>query len=607
LSIPGIARLDGSIALPSLLALIAALLLCGALASRADAGDWGAPFDLSATGQRAERVRLGADAAGDQFAVWQFEEGSEWTVQAATRPVGGDWGAPVDVSAPASQEPFPALAVNATGEAVIVWSQEVGPKYVIEVAHGGVDDAWTSPTAISDPTTNSFEPAAGIDAAGDVTAAWRQYLIPNYGVAVASETAGIWSSPQVLSSPADTNESPTVAVDPAGDALVGWERSEVVEASNRPAGGSWSSATVVQAGGQGIASLQLAINGNGEAIATWENSAAGGSSHWVIESARMGSSGSWTSAEALTSVADFARNPAVALADDGEARVAWGFSPGGPGSGEIQTAASSVAGVWSSPTVVSSSGEAFEPAVGIDSLGNTTISWWSWVEPGNYAAFASRLAAGGSWGPELALSEPGEEIYYPALAVDGTGGATVAWTFYSEAGEETVRTVGLEGVRPAVPSGDGSTGGGGDSTGGDKGASKAATEAGPILCTAPSGAPSAASFVPVAKPGRTVPGVRARITVGSPSQVSVAATILYKQGGKRRSADAGTWSLKVKDARNLKVPLPSSLRSQLPVGSSVGVSLRIAATPKASGCGGAPKTATKNLRLKVVRVLTGSN
>ncbi len=409
------------------------------------------------------------------------------------------------------------------------------------------------------------------------------------------EGAGGWSAPEVLSNPAESNEAPRLVVDPAGDAVVGWEHSAAAEASHRPAGGNWSPAAVLQGGGVGIGGLRLAIDGSGEAIATWENSAAAGFNHWVIEAARMEPNGSWDPAEALTSAADFARSPSVALTDGGEARVAFTFSAAGPGTTAIQTASSSAAGGWSSPTTLSTgSNEAYEPHVAIDPLGNTTVDWWGWDEAGHhYYASADRLPAGGSWAPELALSEPGEEIYFPALAVDGTGGAFVAWTFYSEAGEETVRTVGVDGARPPVPAGGGSTGGGA--------ALKAG--AGPILCTAPSGMPTAASFTPVAKPGKTVPGVRARITVASPSRVSVAATILYKQGGKARSTDAGTYSMKVKEARNLKVPLPGALRAQLPVGSTVGVSLRIVATPTTSGCGGAPNVATKKLSLKVVRVL----
>lgn len=595
------ARPGRSTALRSLLALAAVLLLCAALAGRADAGAWGTPFDLSAEGVRAESITLGGDAAGDQFAVWQYQESSEFVVQAATRPAGGSWGAPVDISAPEAGEPKPSLAVNSAGEAVVAWSQYDGSNYLIEVSRGDVSNAWSTPEPISDPSVNSYEPSVGTDAAGEAFAAWRQPFGPNFGVVASVEEAGGWATPEVLSNPTESDESPTLVVNPAGDAVVGWENSTTAEASRRPAGGGWEPAVAIQTTGIGIGGMSLAINSSGEAIAAWENAAVGGYSHWMVEAARMEPNGSWEPAEALTSAADFARSPSVALGDDGVAQAAWGFSAGGPGVTVIRTEESSGAGAWSAPTDFTSANESYEPQVVVDTLGNATIGWWGWDGAGHhYFVAAAQRPAGGSWGPELALSEPGEEIYYPAIGVDGTGGAFVAWSFWDESsgsGEEIVRTVGFEPAPVVVPPGD---------TGGS-GASKADTpsNSGPILCTAPSGAPTAATFTPVAKPGKTVPGVRARIAVSSPSRVSVAATIRYQQGGKSRSADAGTYSMQVKDARNLKVPLPSGLRSTLPVGSTITVSLRIAATRTTSGCAGAPSIATKKLRLKVVRILTG--
>jgi hypothetical protein len=592
------ARPAPTTALRSILALAFALLLCAALAARADAGAWGTPYDLSAAGARAEIVTVGADAAGDQFAAWQYKLGSEWVVQAATRPVGESWSAPVDVSALQGEEPRPSLAVNSAGEAVIGWSQSDGSHVLIEVARGDVANAWTTPEPISSSATNSYEPSVGIDAAGEAFAAWRQFLGSNYGAAVSFEEAGGWSAPEVLSNPSDSNESPTLAVSPGGDALVGWERSEAVEVSRRPAGGSWGPAAPLRSGGLGISRLELAINSSGEAVAIWENAAAAGFSHWVVEAARMAPNGSWGSAEALTSSADFSRDPSITLSDSGVAQAAWQFSAGGPGPTLIRTEERGGAGTWSTPTDFATPDEAFEPQIAIDALGNTTMAWWGYDGTTHqYFAVAARRLAGGGWGPELALSEPGEEIYYPALAVDGTGGAVVAWTFWNEStGEETVRTVGLDGARPAVPAGGGVT----------SAPTKTPSGPAPILCTAPSGAPTATTFTPVARPGKTVPGIRARITVSSPSRVSVAATIHYKQGGKSRSVDAGTYSMQVKDARNLKVPLPSSMRSTLPVGSTVTVSLRIAATRTTSGCAGSPNIATKKLRLKVVRILTAN-
>jgi hypothetical protein len=89
-----------------------------------------------------------------------------------------------------------------------------------------------------------------------------------------------------------------------------------------------------------------------------------------------------------------------------------------------------------------------------------------------------------------------------------------------------------------------------------------------------------------------------------PSTVSVAATFEYKDHGKARSIAGGSYSTTIGARRNLRVPLPSALRSVAPLGSTVGLSLRIAATPTGSSPCATPTTKTSTLKLKVVQVLT---
>jgi hypothetical protein len=57
-----------------------------------------------------------------------------------------------------------------------------------------------------------------------------------------------------------------------------------------------------------------------------------------------------------------------------------------------------------------------------------------------------------------------------------------------------------------------------------------------LVCTAGPGAVAAAGYVPlVTRPGKTVPCIRAQISVPTPSTVSVAATFEYKDHRRARS------------------------------------------------------------------------
>jgi hypothetical protein len=114
---------------------------------------------------------------------------------------------------------------------------------------------------------------------------------------------------------------------------------------------------------------------------------------------------------------------------------------------------------------------------------------------------------------------------------------------------------------------------------------------------------SAAGFVPTRKAGKVVPGVRARISVSTPSRVQVSPTLTYRdKTGRRRSVGLLTRTLQVGATRNLRMALPPDLRSRLPLKTEVGLSLRISAFPDASPQCASTET-TKRLKSAVVDVL----
>jgi hypothetical protein len=99
------------------------------LASRFDGLDWAAPVKIeSDDAGDAFDVRIGMDASGHAFAVWEQDDGTRSNVMAnrmdATT---GAWGTPERIETEdrgvASE---PSLAVNASGSAVAAWTQQDG-------------------------------------------------------------------------------------------------------------------------------------------------------------------------------------------------------------------------------------------------------------------------------------------------------------------------------------------------------------------------------------------------------------------------------------------------------------------------------------------------
>ena len=161
-----------SLALAALLCLPAGLLATAALATPA----WLSPVDLSAAGQDAEAPQVTVAPAGNAVAIWSRSYGTPYTIiQSAGRPAGGSWEPPVDLSAAGvSAAVAPQVAVNSVGDATAVWSRSYGAPATVQSATRPVGGTWGPPLDLSVIGRNAVEPEVVLDAAGDGLALWSR-------------------------------------------------------------------------------------------------------------------------------------------------------------------------------------------------------------------------------------------------------------------------------------------------------------------------------------------------------------------------------------------------------------------------------------------------
>ena len=110
--------------------------------------------DLSASGQNAFQPQVAFDASGNALAVWIRSNGTNYIVQSSSRPAGGAFAAPVDLSAIGQDGLQPQVAFDASGNALAVWTRSDGTNDIVQSS--------------SRPAGGAF-PAAG----SDVSAAGR--------------------------------------------------------------------------------------------------------------------------------------------------------------------------------------------------------------------------------------------------------------------------------------------------------------------------------------------------------------------------------------------------------------------------------------------------
>jgi hypothetical protein len=215
-------------------------------AVRPAGGAWEAARQLSAAGRDAYNPHVATGPQGDVVAVWRRYDGSNDIVQAAVRPAaGGAWQAPVDLSAAGHDADNPRVAFDAQGTAIAVWMRTNGTNWLVQAAvMAAGTGVWQAPVDVSTVGGDVHDPRIAIDADGNAVVVWYRSTGAGSVVqaAVRPALSGIWQAPVGLSVSAAgaTAFNPAVAVDPRGDAVSTWVRFDgsncVAQAAVRPAG-----------------------------------------------------------------------------------------------------------------------------------------------------------------------------------------------------------------------------------------------------------------------------------------------------------------------------------------------------------------------------------
>ena len=145
-------------------------------------------------GRNAELPQVAVDGSGAAVAIWRSFDGNNFVIQAASRPAGGGWDGPADLSATGHDGMDPRLALDAAGDATAVWSRFNGAKpashSVIQAASRLAGGAWEEAVDISDPAQNAQTPAVSVDGSGTVTAVWSRFDGSDFIVQAASDPGG---------------------------------------------------------------------------------------------------------------------------------------------------------------------------------------------------------------------------------------------------------------------------------------------------------------------------------------------------------------------------------------------------------------------------------
>jgi len=287
-------------------------------------GSWQAPEEIGEVKtMMAPEPWIAVDAAGNATAVWK---GSE-VIWSAYRPAEGSWQAPAEVSGGDSYTPQ--AAVDAQGDATAVWMHQAGPDWVVQGAYKPAGGSWEAPTVLSDPGEAGGNPQIALDAGGDAMVVWRGQ-IEGHDVARAAykPVDGGWESPTSVPTEGEAVQWPLVALDAAGNAIVVWSGSTnevggygIAKASFRPAGGSWEAPVELSEDGGNAFPSDLVFDASGNAAVVWQRF---DGAYNLLQASYRPAEGGWEAPTDLSEEGKDAMDAVVVLGAPGDATAADG-------------------------------------------------------------------------------------------------------------------------------------------------------------------------------------------------------------------------------------------------------------------------------------------
>ncbi len=421
------------------------------MASGPAQGSWGALVQLAGAGAATPLVAI--DNAGRATAVWrQLESGTAqhhvWSSRSAA---GATWSTPERLETNAGNVSELRLSVDpATGRGMLLWIQ-AGATVDLHARPLDPVTGWGTAALVESSTGMVGVSSVGMDASGNAVAVWSQIgpatrfsIYANRFVA-----GGGWGAPQLI----ETNEvvgsvdgDPQVAVTPAGNALTVWKRSGGggdLWGNRFTVGAGWGTAAaiVTDAGAnQTITKHDLAVDNSGNGMLVWgQLDIAGGTGNNAIWFKRF-NAGAWqpavaTVAPAVPNTQGFVSTPVLRMNAAGTAVVVWGDIDN---SLRAAVAAPQAVAFSGASTLRNAGAGTFDslPVIGVDDADNAMVAW---VDPVGSNVTVSRLIPGTGWTAATVVESYVDAAYTPALAMNGLGNAVLGWAqFFPATGTHTV-------------------------------------------------------------------------------------------------------------------------------------------------------------------------
>ena len=396
-------------------------------------GGWRSPLLLEVNDNRAVDPQLAMNGSGNAVVVWQQSDGTRDHISANRYTPSGGWGTATLIETDNTGGAFsPQVAMDGSGNAVAVWTQSDGTRYNIWANRYTPSGGWGTAALIeTDNAGSATLSQVAMDGSGNAIAVWQQSDGTRNNIWANRYTpSGGWGTATLIETGNGDATSPQVVMDGSGNAVAVWYQSDGTRnniwANRYTPSGGWGAAALIETGNGDATSPQVAIDGSGNAVAVWTQSDGTRNNIWAN---RYTPSGGWGTAALIeTDDAGSAFIPQVAMDGSGNAVAVWTQSDGTRGN--IWANRYTPSGGWGTATLIETdnTGYASDPQVAMDGSGNAVAVWTRSVGIRD-KIWENRYTPSGGWGTAALIgTDDAEDAMYPQVAMDGSGNAVAVWT-----------------------------------------------------------------------------------------------------------------------------------------------------------------------------------
>jgi predicted enzyme related to lactoylglutathione lyase len=242
-------------------------------------GGWETPELLETLAGTSAVPQVAVDPNGNAVAVWSQDDGTRFNIWSNRYTPSGGWETAELLETDNAGDAFsPQVATDPSGNAVAVWDQLDGTRFNLWSSRYTSTGGWGIAERIeADNAGSALRPQVAIDSSGNALAVWSQDdgARLNIWANRYTPTGGWGIAERVETDNAGSAFNPQVAVDPNGNAVTVWSQDDGTRFniwSNRytPTGG-WGIAELIETDNAGNAARsQVAIGPSGNALVVWE-------------------------------------------------------------------------------------------------------------------------------------------------------------------------------------------------------------------------------------------------------------------------------------------------------------------------------------------------